>query len=360
MRKRYQRGSVTKSSDGRYWIGKYRKDGRHKTKSLGKHREVTKSEAQKEFAEFLQTVIDQSPEISPDVTLKSFVEDVYFPFYERKWKTSTAMTNKDRIQREIVTPLGHREPRTFTRDELQTFLDSKSSMSFSTVEHLRWDFRQIFDMAIAEGIVNRNPADLLFTPRECSKPEHRTMTVDEIKRALDVLELRERLIFKLAVLAGLRPSEIFGLRRTRLSENTADIQERIYRGKLDTPKTKKSNRVVAFSDSVREDLKAWLKVSPNGAESWLFPSEKLATPLSRDNALYRYIRPRLEKIKLGWVDFQVMRRTHASLMRRLGVDPKVAADLMGHDVNVNLNVYTQTPIETKLEAVNVLESAFVN
>jgi len=68
----------------------------------------------------------------------------------------------------------------------------------------------------------------------------------------------------------------------------------------------------------------------------------------------------LEKIKLGWVDFQVMRRTHASLMRELGVDPKVVADSMGHDVNVNLNVYTQTPIETKLEAVEVLESAFVN
>jgi len=49
----------------------------------------------------------------------------------------------------------------------------------------------------------------------------------------------------------------------------------------------------------------------------------------------------LEKIKLGWVDFQVMRRTNASLMRELGVDPKVVADLMGYDVDVNLNVYTQ-------------------
>lgn len=69
----------------------------------------------------------------------------------------------------------------------------------------------------------------------------------------------------------------------------------------------------------------------------------------------------MEKIKLGWVDFQVMRRTNASLMRELGVDPKVVADLMGYDVDVNLNVYTQNaPIENKLEAVGVLESAFVN
>jgi integrase len=358
MRKRYQQGSVTKSSDGRYWVGKYREDGRHKTKLLGKVREITKSEAQGKFAEFLKPLI--TPEVSPDLTLKSFVEDVYFPFYRRKWKESTAMTNRDRIQRDIVTPFGEREMRTFTRDELQGFLDSKSSLSFSTVDHLRWDLNQMFGMAVAEGILKRNPAALLFTPRECSRPEHRAMTVDEVKRAFSVLELRERLIFKLAVHAGLRPGEIFGLRRSRLSENTADIRERIYRGRVDTPKTQKSVRTVAFSASIREDLESWMKVSPDGPEAWLFPSEKLDTPLSRDNVLYRYIRPRLKTIGLEWVDFQVMRRTHSSLMRELGVDPKVVADMMGHDVNVNLNVYTQTSLESRQQAIETLESAFVN
>ena len=37
-----------------------------------------------------------------------------------------------------------------------------------------------------------------------------------------------------------------------------------------------------------------------------------------------------------------MRRTLSSLMRELGIDPKTVADLMGHNVKVNLNVYTQT------------------
>jgi len=68
----------------------------------------------------------------------------------------------------------------------------------------------MFEMAVSEGIINRNPAGLLFTPRECGRPEHRVMTIEQIKLAFGVLELRERLIFKLAVLAGLRPGEIFG------------------------------------------------------------------------------------------------------------------------------------------------------
>src|SRR5215831_20695859 len=213
MRKRYQQGSVTTSSDGRYRIGKYRVDGRHKTKVLGKVREISKSKAKEKFRQFMSALAET--EISPDLTVRPFVEDVYFPFYQRKWKESTAMTNKDRIRREIVTLFAEQELRMFTRDELQSFLDSKSSLSFSTVDHLRWDLNQIFEMAVAEGIVKRNPAALLFTPRASSKPEHRTMTVDEIKRAFSVLELRERLIFKLAVFAGVRPGEIFGLRRTR-------------------------------------------------------------------------------------------------------------------------------------------------
>ena len=360
MRKRYQQGSVTKSSDGRYWIGKYREGGQHKTKLLEKSREITKSTAQEKLQEITKPLNERSA-ISSDCNLKNFVEGVYFPFYQRKWKVSTLMCNKDRIRREIVAKFGARELPTLTRDELQDFLDSKSSMSFGTVAHLRWDLRQIFEMAKAEGVVTRNPALLLFTPRQSPRPKHRTMTVDEVKRTFGALELRERLIVKLAILAGMRPGEIFALRCGRIAENAADIRERVYRGRLDTPKTQKSIRVVALSASVRQDMQNWLAVLPvSGADAWLFPSENVGTPLLKDSAMYRYIRPRLEKEGLGWVTFQVMRRTHSSLMRELGVDPKVVADLMGHDVDVNLNVYTQTSLDSRLQAVETLGSAFVN
>src|SRR5262245_48422279 len=47
-----------------------------------------------------------------------------------------------------------------------------------------------------------------------------------------------------------------------------------------------------------------------------------------------------------------------SLMHALGVDPKVVADHMGHNVDVNQNVYTQTSLERRREAVKILEEAF--
>ena len=65
----------------------------------------------------------------------------------------------------------------------------------------------------------------------------------------------------------------------------------------------------------------------------------------------RYIRPRLKTVNLDFVDYRVLRRTHSS-MNAHGVDPKVVADQQGHMVDVNLNVYTQTPLEIRREAAD--------
>jgi hypothetical protein len=65
-------------------------------------------------------------------------------------------------------------------------------------------------------------------------------------------------------------------------------------------------------------------------------------------------------VGLEWASYLVMRRTHASLMHELKVDPKISADLMGHAVGVNPDVYTQTSIEARMEASEFLGSALVN
>jgi integrase len=57
------------------------------------------------------------------------------------------------------------------------------------------------------------------------------------------------------------------------------------------------------------------------------------------------------------VNFQVMRRSHASLMRELKIDPKIVADQLGHSVDVDLNVYTETALGPREEALNNFESA---
>jgi hypothetical protein len=36
-------------------------------------------------------------------------------------------------------------------------------------------------MAVAEGYLKRNPAQLLFTPRECPRPATRTMNMEDVR-----------------------------------------------------------------------------------------------------------------------------------------------------------------------------------
>jgi len=53
-------------------------------------------------------------------------------------------------------------------------------------------------------------------------------------------------------------------------------------------------------------------------------------------------------------------RTHASLSRKAGIDPKVVADQLGHGLGVNLDVYTKSDMAQRAAAVAQLESEVIN
>lgn len=196
------------------------------------------------------------------------------------------MDNRYRIRFYIGKVFGERRISSITCEELQTFLDdkAKTGLSFSIVDHLRWDLSQIFSLALAEGLTLKNPSELLVTPKCVAGPPRLVMSKEDVRKCIAVLPLRERLIFKMATLGGMRPGEILALQWKHLTGDSANIQQRIYRGKLDTPKTKKGFRQAALTDGIREDVSAWRVSSLNSQpEAWVFPSER-AKPLCRDNA----------------------------------------------------------------------------
>jgi hypothetical protein len=67
-------------------------------------------------------------------------------------------------------------------------------------------------MAVAEDYLRKNPARLLFTPREAKRNAKAVMTWQEVKLLSSTLGERELLICMLATIAGMRPVEIFGLK----------------------------------------------------------------------------------------------------------------------------------------------------
>jgi integrase len=248
----------------------------------------------------------------------------------------------------------------FKRSQLQSFLDRKAAdgLSHSMVAHLRWDLRQIFRMAVSEGCLSRNPADLLFVPREAKRFPKPRLTLEQVRLLFSLLDIREKVIAGFAILAGMRPGEILALRRCHVENGYVDIRQRVYAGQIDTPKTFHSQRWAAFGDGLSQWLKEWLEILPvAGPDAFLFPSERGTTPLAIGNCWKRSFLPRLKAAGLQWATFQVMRRTHSTRLYELGVDPQIRADQMGHTVDVNQNQYTRSSLERRRIAVNLLEKA---
>ncbi len=365
-RKRFQKGSVRPRKHGRQkvWVAQWWEQGQKKSKVLGRCTDMPKSEAEARLAVILKPfneVAGQSQK--PIYTFRVYLEEIFLPVVRRKWKESTRVTTEPRMTYHLLPPLGDRLLQQITREQMQAFLDQKApTASRSTVDHLRWDLNSIFKMAVSDGIVPFNPAAALFTPACKPDGEKRVLIPAEIRQALGVFDLRERLIFRLAIFEGLRPGEILALRLCNVFDDHVAVEQRVYKGTLDTPKGRKGRRTarkVALSPGTAMEIAVWrsllLNVSP---EAYLFPTER-NTPLSRDNLWNRHMRPKLEIIGLEWATFQVLRRTNASLSRKAKIDDKVSADQRGHGLGVSMEVYSLSDLEQKSEAVKRLESEVI-
>jgi integrase len=170
------------------------------------------------------------------------------------------------------------------------------------------------------------------------------MTWKEVGLLFSVLELRELLIAKLAILTGMRAGEIFALNWKHVRDDSIEIEQRVYRGKLDSPKTHRSIRTVALSDGLQALLREWKAVSlDTTGEAWVFACETGETPLSKDNCWRRYMAPKLKKVGLEWANFHVMRRTNCSRMKERKIDPKLVADQLGHSLDESNSTSIPSP-----------------
>ena len=361
-RKRFQRGCLRKVKHGRKWVwlGKWYENGVAKSKVLGACAHNTEGAARAELNRILEPINRGAGLAWRPQDFRSYVQNVFLPQRRRKWKDSTDKTTTERLEAHLLPAFGDRQLPEITREELQRFLDQKAEgqLSKSVIDHLRWDMRTILKMAVDDGIIRANPAGSLVTPKVAKTLERPIMTKEQVQAALKVLDLRERVVFLFAVLVGMRPGEIFALRWKNVGPQMVSVMERVYRGLPDTPKTERGLRDAAVPPNMAADLQQWREISlDTSSDALVFPSER-GTFMSRDNFLRRNIRGKLKEIGLGWVTFQVLRRTQASLGFQEGIDPKIGADQRGHAIGVSLDTYTKTDLATRLEAVSKLEQAF--
>jgi len=364
-RRRFQRGSLQKRKSGGSWnwVAFWWQDRRRRGQILGPCSTMGRPDALAEMAKLVQPLNAHAGEpITRLWTVADWIRDSFLPLSRRKWKLSTAATTGDRIRKHILTDLGSLEIPSITRDLLQQYLEQKAAqgLSFSLVDHLRWDLRAVFRLAADDRLLSSNPAEMLFTPRTVAVPSRRILSPEQVQQILSVLGLREQLLVRLALVSGMRPGEILALQWKHVANDHVEVVQRLYRGKLDRPKSERSKRTVALSLTTRNLMAAWRQQSGcSDPDAWVFPSTKVTTPLGRDNTWRWFIAPRLKTIQLDWATFQIMRRTHASLCRQAGIDPKLVADQLGHGLGVNLDVYTVAALDQRQQAVQTLETVLI-
>ena len=109
------------------------------------------------------------------------------------------------------------------------------------------------------GVLPSNPAELLFTPPTVASPSRGVLSAKQVQQILHVLDIREQLIVRLALFSGMRPGEILALQWKHVAEDHVEVVHRLYRGKLDSPKTERSKRTVALNRPV--SIPSWLPIN---------------------------------------------------------------------------------------------------
>jgi integrase len=200
-----------------------------------------------------------------------------------------------------------------------------TELCYESVSKVRFAMGDMVKRMVAEEYLTSNIASGLKTPKMARRSDRsrlRRVTLAEYLRAWTVLDERERLAFDLVTFCGLRESEAYGLKNSDLLQQGAIRVERSwYRGDINPTKTDET-REVGVGSEIFERLTGWIATLPEGnKEGWVFPSERIVTPLLPDNVLRRCIYPRLGPLGLDWINFAVLRRSHSTLHQEKGTDP---------------------------------------
>jgi integrase len=366
--RRYQRGSLCKSENGEIWYGKYypAPGAPQKRVQLGRSSEMNEKQARTALDD-LMALLNRNPAHALGAEpVRRFVEQVYIPqkYENGDWRKATGQEAEYLFRRSILPEIGELRCRDLKAEHLRAVLRklAGTGLSYESVSKIRFALGDMVKRMVAEEYLTSNIAAGLKTPKTARRSDRsrlRRVTLAEYLRGWTPLAERERLAFDLVTFCGLRESEVYGLKNGDLFQLGAiRVQRSWYKGDINPTKTDEI-REVGVGSEIFERLRAWIATLPEGnGEGWLFPSERIVTPLLPDNVLRRCIHPRLEPLGLHWINFAVLRRSHSTLHQEKGTDPKIIADQQGHGLGVHLATYVESSVARKREAVTALWSDF--
>src|SRR6266446_9403825 len=353
-RRRYQTGSLKLcGKNEKKWVARWRED----VIEAGRIRRVNRAEvigtlidfptrrlAARELQTRLGTVNDPRYRARPTSTFEEF-SSRWESTVLSQHKPSTQSTIRSQIRKHFVPFFGHWKLREIGPEEVQRFLSSVKA-SAKTVRNLYATIQMLWKSARAWGYVGHDAVSGVVLPKR-HRTAQRFFSVEEVQRILTAAPDPYHTFYWLAAGTGMRAGELCGLRTDDfdLQRGLVCIRQSVWRGKLQSPKTRNAIRTFALSPQlvvhIAEFLRRW---SPN--ERRLVFATRNGTPWDANLLVKRKLRPLLKTHAIEGGGLHAFRHANSTLMDRLGVPLKVRQQRLGHsDPSLTLGVYTHIASE---------------
>jgi len=256
------------------------------------------------------------------------------------------LTNKgyESVFRNNIIPyFGNRKLDSIKPSELllwqNDLLESNASKS---VAKIRTIFYGVFEDAIRDELINKNPFIAVKTPKIEIKRKINTFSKDEIFSIIDSMDIKIRAYFAIGFFTGMRTGEITALKfeDIDLKAKTIKVQRTRNKGIESTPKTISSVREIDILDVLLPYLQEHCDLYYH--QEYLFETRNRVPFYTASQIARTYWVPVLEKLKLIHRNLYQMRHTFASMMIASGEDILWVSNMLGHKNSaITLQVYAK-------------------
>ena len=180
------------------------------------------------------------------------------------------------------------------------------------------------------GYVAHDPFDGLVLPKR-GLVQTFAFSLEEIKRIVDSANEPCKTFYSILAETGIRGGEICGLRVADLDLENAVIYVRqsVWRGQIQTVKSKKGNRRFPISPQLVEHIKVYQLTWRPNTMGLLFAT-KNGTPWDHSLIRKRKFHPLLRKLGIPQCGFHAFRHGNATLLDQIGAPMAVRQNRLGH------------------------------
>ncbi|QWH51273.1 site-specific integrase [Bacillus mycoides] len=324
----------------------------------------TKKEAQTDLAKKI-TELNEGTFVDPSkITLKEYLIE-WLEIKKMSVEKSSLSRYQSSINTHIIPSIGMVPLHKLNVMHIQKCYQSglNSGIANNTILFQHRVLRAALNLAVKQNIISRNPATLAVIPKT-EKSSIQTWIEAEVKQfLLHSQESRYHIGYLLAITTGMRLGEVLGLRWQDVDFNnhTVTINQTLgHDNKIKTSaKNNSSKRTIPIPLEVIEELKRRklqinkdkLRIGPAYHDLDLITCNNLGKVTTRSTFTSHFNKV-IENAGIKKIKFHDTRHTHATLLLKQGVHPKVVSERLGHsDISLTLRIYSHVLPNMQEDAV---------